>query len=393
MNSESEELKDIRHIRVCSSPDTYCGHPRQGGIWNFGGGEIAVAHIHAPCAYQSHADVRHDHGGYPSRAVVLLQRSIDGGETWPEENNVVIFDETLKWEERRDRLYGTQEQPPGILDMSKPESIFFWGRSYTGQAHSGAELAQTCFVLRSGDKGNTWEERPALVHNPFEHGRLIHRDNHPIVRMPDGTFLGALSAWPGRACLFGSDDDGLSWDYLSLIASDPSGLGGGRPTYAGLVLLPNGRLLCVTLNLSGQRNCIQINHSDDGGYSWSEPRPIVRWGDSPWKARRPVDASLPYSFHYRSPWPMLLDDGRLLVLFARRKPPFGMGCLFSEDQGGTWSREFIIRCDAAQEDLGYPVATQLEDGRIFTAYYYNVGEGNMQVGGARFIGGSFFRLP
>ena len=90
---------------------------------------------------------------------------------------------------------------------------------------------------------------------------------------------------------------------------------------------------------------------------------------------------------------MLLRDGRLLVLFARRKPPFGIGCVVSDDSGQTWSDEMILRCDAEHPDLGYPVAVELDDGRIFTAYYYNVPGRPTPVGAPRYIAGSFFRLP
>ena len=66
---------------------------------------------------------------------------------------------------------------------------------------------------------------------------------------------------------------------------------------------------------------------------------------------------------------MLLADGRLLVLFGRRRIPYGIGCLFSEDDGANWSSQYVVRADGFSGDLGYPVATQLDDGRIFTAYY------------------------
>lgn len=38
-----------------------------------------------------------------------------------------------------------------------------------------------------------------------------------------------------------------------------------------------------------------------------------------------------------------------------------------------------------------PLATQLDDGRVFTAYYFLVNDGN-GFGGSRFIAGSFFRV-
>ena len=79
------------------------------------------------------------------------------------------------------------------------------------------------------------------------------------------------------------------------------------------------------------------------------------------------------------------------MLFGRRKAPFGIGLIVSEDDGDSWSAEGIVRADASDWDLGYPVATELDDGRIFTAYYYMEKDG-VNFGGARHIAGSFFRL-
>ena len=47
--------------------------------------------------------------------------------------------------------------------------------------------------------------------------------------------------------------------------------------------------------------------------------------------------------HYRSPWSLRLRDGRIVVLFGRRKAPFGIGLIVSEDDGNSWSAEGIIR--------------------------------------------------
>ena len=80
-----------------------------------------------------------------------------------------------------------------------------------------------------------------------------------------------------------------------------------------------------------------------------------------------------------------------MVLFARRTRPSGLGLLVSEDDGESWSAEGIIRADGSGSDLGYPVATELDDGRIFTAYYFMEDDGN-GFGGTRYIACSFFRL-
>lgn len=382
-------IEDVRHIKVCGSKDTYCGHPRQGGIFNFGDAEIAVIHSHASCAYQDPLDVSHSFiNGYASRAKILLQRSLDNGETWPQENNVVIFDASASLAARRQWLLA-EARERSEMDMSRPESVFYFGRTPLDEPVSEtSQPSMVCFVLRSIDKGRNWEDRPLAVEPPpgMHH---VHKDNHPVVRMPDGSFLAAMStAPPGQVSLYGSDDNGMTWNFLSTVARDATGL--GRPTYAALLLVPRGRLLCFALNIFGQGHFIGMAHSDDGGYSWSELRPIVVWGHSPWLARRKPGAYGYYAY-YRSPWPMWLQDGRLLLLFARRKPPCGIGGLVSEDEGQSWSEEFILRDDGSSDDLGYPVATQLDDGRIFTAYYFTLEDGN-KFGGSRFIAGTFFRL-
>lgn len=68
-----------------------------------------------------------------------------------------------------------------------------------------------------------------------------------------------------------------------------------------------------------------------------------------------------------------------------------MGLILSEDEGDSWSGEAVIRADGSDWDIGYPVATELEDGRIFTAYYFMEDDGN-RFGGTRYIAGSAFAV-
>ena len=407
MNRATSELTDIHHIKLCYSKDRYCGHPRQSGIFNYGNGEIAVLHSHAPSGYQVRDDISHSFtSGYASRAKILLQRSLDGGETWPRENDVVVWDESRPLEEKRAILYRADE--PGLareqIDLTSPDAAVYFPSPATGPANADGQPTSECFAFRSGDRGRTWEEVATRVSNPTP-GAIggVHRDGHPLVQFPDGTLMGAMSfhntrpdeiqrLGMGSVAVYGSDDSGLTWGYMGEVAGDPTGV--GRPTYAGLILLPSGRLQCYMLNTGGMRNAIQMAHSDDGGYSWSQPKPIVAWGQSPWASlsrQYAWSGTRQHGVHYRSPWPLQLRDGRIVVIFGRRQVPFGMGLIVSEDDGATWSTEAVIRADASDWDLGYPVATQLDDGRIFTAYYFMEDDGN-NFGGTRHIAGSSFRL-
>jgi len=67
-------LGHIEHTRLCSDGKRHCGHPRQGILACFGGGELVVGHNHAPCDYQFASDVVHGLGGYQLMATVT-----DGG--------------------------------------------------------------------------------------------------------------------------------------------------------------------------------------------------------------------------------------------------------------------------------------------------------------------------
>ena len=380
-------IQDIQHIHLHGNRITYCGHPRQGGIHYFGNGELVVMHNHAPCLYEKPADVQHDYGGYHSRSVVLLQRSTDWGRTWPGENDVEVWNEAAPQPEREKFLLTAFTSPRENIDLSKPESIVFFARTFLGPLRYGAPQ-MAAFALRSPDKGRTWEKAPTLVLPP-PGGYGSSPDNAPIVRLPDGTWLFPNRTYGGTpgVSLYASTDNGLSWNFRSHIC-EPS-------HYPALLLLKSGRIQCYNYPLG-------MCYSDDGGKTWSERKLIVPPGPSPWASNDPV---YEHELAHRSPVPIQLKDGRILILFARRiSPGMGMGAILSEDGGNTWSPDFILRDDAGTfhttmidgtehqySDIGYPLAVQFEDGRVFTAYYFMLNSEN-KFGGARFIAGTFFRV-
>lgn len=365
----------------------YSGHPRQGVYKYFGGGELIVAHHCAPCAYKVPADVLHDFGGYHSRSVVLLQRSFDGGQTWPIDQDAVLYDETKQPEEKRAFLKSAPTDRPA-MDMFAPDSVFFFGRTFFSDADPSA-LA--CFALRSSDRGRTWEKTPTLVRHPYEEGGRVHKDCHPVVRMTDGrTLLAAMTIGGHRqgVVIYRSTDQGLTWRFLSHV--QPATMTAGRFTYAGLLACSDDSLRCYSLHIAddghveGARNAICMFSSTDGGTVWSDPTPIVSGGRSCWNQEGSA------GMRYRSPWAMWLHGGRILMVFARRRLPMGLGAIVSDDCGNTWSSEFVIRQDAVCPDLGYPVGCQLDDGRIFIAYYYTKQDAN-GFGGTRHIACSHFQ--
>lgn len=385
-------LRDVRHIVIDYDKRMYCGHPRQqGGMWNFGGGEIAVMYRRAPCAYETEKDVAHSpFDGYMSRSDIVLRRSRDHGESWRPEDDVIVWSNGIPLEQKQ-AFFAQDPARRETLDMSAPGAMFFLGNTSmsvrdpeTGRLVNPTPELTGSFQLRSIDRGRTWERVPLV---------LEAWGYPPVVALPDGSH--ARTAGTSRVFLSVSTDHGMSWSIRSEIAPDPAGV--RRFTYSGLLALPDGRLQCYVMQFEG-RQALCVTQSDDG-LNWSALRPIVRYGHGPWTGYRWTADTYAlrtayggWGQRYRSPWPLRLRDGRIVVIFARREYPPSIAAIWSEDEGRSWSDEAVIRDDAQGSDMGYPVAVELDDGRIFAAYYFQQDDGN-GFGGTCFVAGSCFELP
>jgi hypothetical protein len=380
-------LADVKHIRLHGDRTTYCGHPRQGGLFYFGQGEIAVLHNHATVGYQKREDVQHDYYGYHARSVLLLQRSTDGGETWRGSEEVKVWNEAAPLDEREKFVLSAFTSPRQKIDLSRPDSIVLFPRTFLGPNQYGAPQ-MLAFGLRSPDRGRTWERVPTLLVPP-PGCYSATPDNAGVIRLPDGVLAFPMRTFGARSSvdLYVSTDDGLSWTFRNRITEPRD--------YPALLVLKSGRLQCYNYPLG-------MCYSDDSGKTWSRRKPLVPAAPSPWLRDDPFYHD---ELAHRSPAPLLLADGRIVLLFARRiSAKRGIGLMVSEDNGASWTPDLILRDDASMyqmtkvrgisteySDIGYPLACQFEDGRIFTAYYFMLQDGT-QFGGARFVAGTYFRL-
>ena len=64
------------------------------------------------------------------------------------------------------------------------------------------------------------------------------------------------------------------------------------------------------------------------------------------------------------------SSGVLICSVGRRtKGDFGEYAFVSEDNGETWSKEYVINDLTPNGDLGYPCSVELDDSSILTVYY------------------------
>lgn len=285
---------------------------------------------------------------------VQFMRSSDGGETWCWPR--VILDSGLD-----DRDAGILETRNGTLLASTFSSLAYlpilnsaqvsgsWNQSRIkrwvaahhrlNQTERDHELGQ--WMIRSEDGGNTWSQKyDCIVNSP--HGPIELSNGHLI-------FAGK-ELWTGehRVGISQSTDDGKSWQWLSEI---PTREGDDPANYHELhaVETLDKRIIVQIRNHNPQHfgETLQCESTDEGR-TWTRPRSVGVWG-------------LPSHL-------LRLQDGRLMMTYGYRRPPFGNQVRISKD-GQVWSSPITISKDGNSGDLGYPSTVQLNDGSFVTVWY------------------------
>ena len=243
------------------------------------------------------------------------------------------------------------------------------------------------FFRISKDAGKTWS-RSAML--PMDNLSSLAAYDSATVRADGRCLLFLTGSTPGfqgapgtnGPLVYCSTEDGTDFHFLSSIAPDRNG--GPAFMYPRGVALPNGRLLCV---LRRDRDWAaaqwtEIYSSDDGGGTWQF-------------LSRATDFGAPSA-------PVLMSDGRLVLVYGRRMDPPGIRAVVSKDGGRSWSPEIIVRDDAGSWDIGYPRAWEVSPGRVGVVYYYNDRSDPVQVntqkwppwgqGGVRYLARSMFSI-
>jgi hypothetical protein len=197
------------------------------------------------------------------------------------------------------------------------------------------------WMLRSIDGGKTFSKPyDCLVNSP-----------HGPIQLSDGRQLYAgKDLWRGGwVGVCESRDDGQTWQRLAEIPTRPGDL---QENYHELhaVQCPSGRIVAQVRNHNKQNAGETLQtESDDHGQSWTVPHSIGVWG-------------LPSHL-------LRLADGRIVMTYGHRRPPFGNQARVSDNEGDTWSAAVVISGDGVGGDLGYPSTVQLGDGSLLSVWY------------------------
>ncbi len=217
----------------------------------------------------------------------------------------------------------------------------------------------------STDGGRSFQKTQARVHVPeakaamghaFHPGPLFMRS---IVQRDDGSLVGLFAGWfksDTALCPYGrgrpysrtyvcdSDDDGLSWQYLTTIGYDQIGSEGYNE--GSMQRLPDGRLLAV-MRTGNERdpgcqdNPIMWSESRDEGRSWSPP------------CRTGLEGAYPSL--------AVLSDGQVAMSYGRP----GAMIAFSADGGRTWTD--LTAVDATPYS-GYTDVVEIGPGQLLVGF-------------------------
>lgn len=199
---------------------------------------------------------------------------------------------------------------------------------------------------------------------------------HGIYRTPgnDGflvtAYHGSTTKQAGGINVYRGNASGEDWKQIGFVQSQPP----FNFNESGMTLYPDGRAVLVMRNdwdkkqangttqpaesngngneRGGYGYWLYQSDSTDFGHTWSMPRQLPIWGHPPFLLQ--------------------LKSGNLLMVYGHRRAPFSVRAILSHDQGRTWDLNSMVTIqtfDPAHYDIGYPVAAQLDDGRIIVPYY------------------------
>lgn len=321
----------------------------------------------------------------------LLARSADGGVSWSAPEVVLPWSATTgNWDcgicETADGTWIVNLTIAGFFKRGvRPEGVSWRNGPMTAEWGDWTWSDRTMgwlgtYVVKSSDKGRSWSDPIPVNVRPLKHGGC----RIGCWELPGGSLLmglyGRIKGYgeegeneSTRSALMRSDDGGDNWEYYSTLAYDPASIVDYEEP--ALLRLADGRLVSFMrthVNPSSDAKNMVYVVSEDDGFSWTAPRWTNIWG-------YPAET-------------IALADGRYLMIYGYRRPPWGVKGVVSED-GLAWNEKdsFFVheggvpdgsvpgaegprsridwRNPGVYQHTGYPSVVQAPDGAIVASYH------------------------
>src|SRR5271165_276969 len=328
------------NIVVYKESKRFAGWPANHGIWMWGD-EIVVGFERG---YFHFNDQRHSID-WDQPAEHVLARSLDSGQTWTLEHP-----DSLK-PPPGSKVANVLTEPGGKTPVDCPGGVDFSSPNFALTVRMESVDTGPSRFYYTYDRGKTWSG-PYKVPN-FGQPGIAARTDYLINGPHDMTmFLTAAKSdgKQGHVIVVRTKDGAKTWKMISFIGPEP-----GKDDKA---IMPSSVRLTKNSIVTAIRHptWIEMYRSDDDGLSWaywSKPAPDTgaHNGNPPSLAK--------------------LRDGRLVITYGYRSPPYGIRARISGDEGKTWGDEIILRNDGGAWDLGYTRTLQRSDGKMLTVYYFN----------------------
>ena len=239
-------------------------------------------------------------------------------------------------------------------------------------ANKGGSVFLGGYILRSTDKGDTWDGPFYPPHIPPEIKYSALGDPLPaynrgaLFEGKDGRIFWVVAAGTDpdnlrktSNYLLISEDKGLTWKYSCPVAVDNKVAFNETSVYE----TPKGDIVAF-LRTAGLEDQACIARSTDGGKSFG-----------PWKKM---------GFQGHPLQALRLPDNRVLLVYGYRHIPYGIRAriLNAECTDYDTAEEIIIRRDGGSTDIGYPWAVMLDNSHVLVVYYFNIENGTRHIAGS-----------
>ncbi|MBD5777890.1 exo-alpha-sialidase [Pelagicoccus sp. NFK12] len=336
----SENARVLEHLSIYEKRDAYCAWPAIARAEN---GDLVVLFTRT----EEHM---------APNGEILLSRSTDNGQTWlppaivydtpidDRESGLTRLDDGRLLTHLRSVRFETSTYQNLPDTAYPPELIARWSDYVQKPEYQNSTALSRAWQTVSTDHGVTWSEPTPGVDSI-----------HGGIQLQNGSLLVASYRDDGgNIGVHATPNPETPWQKVATVnCPQPETIRFGEPH---ILQLASGRVIMMIratakpYDDASPRCHLWASYSDDNGQSWTPAYQTPLWGYPP---------------HL-----LQLSDGRILCSYGYRRPPFGQRACVSDD-GITWKleNEFVLRDDAANKDLGYPVSIELDPGRILTVYY------------------------